>query len=99
MSELNSQNFEQAILSSEKCMVDFYATWCGPCKAMNPVLESVSQDLGEGKIYKVDVDKNRDLVEKFGIRSVPTFLFFESGKEINRKSGMIPKGMIIESLN
>jgi len=66
MSELNSQNFDQAISSSEKCMIDFYATWCGPCKAMNPVLESAETDLGEGKIYKVDVDKNRDLVEKFG---------------------------------
>jgi thioredoxin 1 len=99
MSELNSQNFDQAILSSEKCVIDFYATWCGPCKAMNPILESVETDLGEGKIYKVDVDKNRDLVEKFGIRSVPTFLFFESGKEVDRKTGVIPKGMIIESLN
>jgi len=99
MAELNSKTLEQAILSSEKCMIDFYATWCGPCKAMEPILESVTADLGEGKIYKVDVDKNRDLVEKFGIRSVPTFLFFENGEEINRKSGVIPKGFIIESLN
>jgi thioredoxin 1 len=99
MSELNSQNFDQAISSSEKCMIDFYATWCGPCKAMNPVLESAETDLGEGKIYKVDVDKNRDLVEKFGIRSVPTFLFFENGEEVNRKSGVIPKGLILEYLN
>jgi len=71
----------------------------GPCKAMNPVLESAETDLGEGKIYKVDVDKNRDLVEKFGIRSVPTFLFFENGEEVNRKSGVIPKGLILEYLN
>ncbi len=98
MAELNSQNFDQAILSSEKCMIDFYATWCGPCKAMNPVLESVKTDLGGEKIYKVDVDKNRDLVEKFGIRSVPTFLFFENGKEVIRKSGVIPKGLILEHL-
>lgn len=98
MAELNSQNFDQAILSSEKCMIDFYATWCGPCKAMNPVLESVETDLGGEKIYKVDVDKNRDLVEKFGIRSVPTFLFFENGKEVIRKSGVIPKGLILEHL-
>lgn len=99
MSELNSQNFDQAIKTSQKCIVDFYATWCGPCKAMNPVLESVESDLGSGKIYKVDVDKNRDLVEKFGIRAVPTFLFFESGEEVNRKSGVIPKSYLIESLS
>jgi thioredoxin 1 len=99
MSELNSQNFDQTIASSEKCVIDFYATWCGPCKAMNPILESVEKDLGGGKIYKVDVDKNRDLVEKFGIRSVPTFLFFENGEEINRKTGAIQKGLILEYLN
>jgi len=99
MAELNSKTLEQTILSSEKCMIDFYATWCGPCKAMEPILESATADLGEGKIYKVDVDKNRDLVEKFGIRSVPTFLFFENGEEVNRKSGVIPKGLILEYLN
>jgi len=99
MSELNIQNFNEVITSSEKCIIDFYATWCGPCKAMNPVLESLETDLGEGKIYKVDVDKNRDLVEKLGIRSVPTFLFFENGEEVNRKTGVIPKGLILEYLN
>lgn len=99
MSELNNQNFDQVITSSEKCIIDFYATWCGPCKAMTPVLESVETDLGKGKIYKVNVDKNRDLVEKLGIRSVPTFLFFENGGEVNRKTGVIPKGFILEYFN
>ena len=66
---------------------------------MNPVLESVENELGIEVIYKIDVDKNRDLVEKYGIRSVPTFIFFEDGVEKERKSGVIPKNYLIESLS
>ena len=99
MTELQSDNFESAVSSAKKCLVDFYATWCGPCRAMNPVLESVENELGANIIYKIDVDKNRDLAEKYGIRSVPTFIFFEDGKETGRKTGAIPKGYLIESLS
>jgi len=98
MTELKSENFESAVSSAKKCLVDFYATWCGPCKAMNPVLESVEEELGSDLIYKIDVDKNRDLVEKLGIRSVPTFILFENGEEKERKSGILPKNYLIESL-
>jgi thioredoxin 1 len=98
MTELKSENFESAVSSAKKCLVDFYATWCGPCKAMNPVLESVETELGSDLIYKIDVDKNRDLVEKLGIRSVPTFIFFENGLEVERKTGSIAKNYLIESL-
>ena len=99
MTELQSENFEDTVLVSKKCIVDFYATWCGPCKAMNPVLESVENELGGGVIYKIDVDKNRDLVEKYGIRSVPTFILFENGEEKERRTGSIPKNYLIESLS
>lgn len=98
MTELKSENFESAVSSAKKCLVDFYATWCGPCKAMNPILESVETELGSDVIYKIDVDKNRDLVEKLGIRSVPTFILFENGEEKERKSGMLAKAYLIESL-
>jgi thioredoxin 1 len=98
MTELKSENFETAITSTKKCLVDFYATWCGPCKAMNPVLESVSSET-DSEIYKVDVDTNRDLVEKLGIRSVPTFILYEDGKEIERKTGIISKNYLLESLS
>jgi thioredoxin 1 len=99
MTELKSEGFESAVSSAKKCIIDFYATWCGPCKAMNPVLESVENELGTGVIYKIDVDKNRDLVEKYGIRSVPTFIFFENGKEVERKTGSVTKNYLIESLS
>jgi thioredoxin 1 len=99
MTELQGDDFESAVSSAKKCLVDFYATWCGPCRAMNPVLESVESELGADIIFKIDVDKNRELAEKYGIRSVPTFIFFEDGKERERKSGAIPKGYLIESLS
>ena len=98
MNHLDSKSYEEFINSAEKCVVDFYATWCGPCKAMNPVLENVQSEVGDGKIFKVNVDENRDLVEKLGIRSVPTFIFYEKGEEKERKSGMISKNHLIESL-
>lgn len=98
MTELQGENFESIISTSEKCIVDFYATWCGPCKAMNPILESVESELGLGSIFKIDVDKNRDLVEKYGIRSVPTFILFERGKEIERKTGAVAKSYLIGAL-
>jgi thioredoxin 1 len=65
---------------------------------MNPVLESVSSET-DSEIYKVDVDTNRDLVEKLGIRSVPTFILYEDGKEIERKTGIISKNYLLESLS
>jgi thioredoxin 1 len=99
MSELKNEDFEIAIASGKKCLVDFYATWCGPCKAMMPVLESVESEIGSDVIYKIDVDKNRDLAEKYGIKAVPTFIFFENGEEKERKSGMLEKSYLIESLS
>lgn len=99
MTELQSKDFESIISLSSKCVIDFYATWCGPCKAMNPILESVENELGPGFIYKINVDGNGDLAEKYGIRSIPTFITFERGKEIERKSGMVTKNYLIESLS
>ena len=96
---IDSVTLKEKINSGEKLIVDFYATWCGPCKAMLPVLESVENEIGSDVIYKIDVDKNREAAEKYGIRSVPTFIFFENGEEKERKSGMIPKNYLIESLS
>ena len=98
MTNLNSDNFQETIKSTEKCVVDFYATWCGPCKAMNPILEKTEEEIGSGKIFKVDIDQNMDLAEKLEIRAVPTFIFYENGKEVSRKSGMVAKNHLIESL-
>ena len=98
MTELKSENFDDVISSSKKCVIDFYATWCTPCKIMNPVLESVENEIGHGSIYKIDIEQNKDLIQRFNIQSVPTFLFFENGYEKERKIGILSKKYLTESL-
>jgi len=91
--------FDEMINSTTPTLVDFYATWCGPCKMMSPLLEQVASEMGdETKIIKVDIDKNRDAAAEYGIRSVPTLLLFKEGEIVWRQSGLPPKSMITESI-
>jgi len=91
--------FDEMINSTTPTLVDFYATWCGPCKMMSPLLEQVATEMGdETKIIKVDIDKNRDAATEYGIRSVPTLLLFKEGEVVWRQSGLPPKSMITESI-
>jgi len=94
------ENFEEIIKSKTPTLVDFYATWCGPCKMMSPLLEQVSQDVGDSaRILKIDVDTNRNVATQYGIRSVPTLILFKEGKQVWRQSGVPPKNLIVESVN
>mgnify|MGYP001230469271 FL=1 len=91
--------FDELIKSEKPTLVDFYATWCGPCKMMSPLLEQVASEMGDDtKIIKVDIDKNHDAATKYGIRSVPTLLLFKEGKIVWRQSGLPPKSLITESI-
>ena len=91
--------FDELIKSEKPTLVDFYATWCGPCKMMSPLLEQVATEMGdETKIIKVDIDKNRDAAAKYGIRSVPTLILFKEGEIVWRQSGLPPKNLITESI-
>ena len=84
--------FDELIKSEKPTLVDFYATWCGPCKMMSPLLEQVAAEMGdETKIIKVDIDKNRDAAVQYGIRSVPTLILFKEGEIVWRQSGLPPK--------
>lgn len=89
-------NFQEEILNFEgKVLVDFWATWCGPCKMMAPVLEKIaSEATGNVKIGKVDVDENPDLAIKYGIMSIPTFILFENGSIVNTMVGMQDKATL-----
>ena len=80
--------FNEIIKSSVPALVDFYATWCGPCRAMNPVLDQLKNDMGNQiRVLKIDVDKNPDVADKFKIRGVPTFMLFKNGEVKWRQSG------------
>lgn len=89
MIHLENENFDDLI--KDKTIVDFYATWCGPCRMLGSVFEEVSNELESVKFVKVDIDKHEDLCKKYKVMSVPTLILFENGKEIKKSIGFIPK--------
>lgn len=82
----DGSNFNDLI--KERVLVDFYADWCGPCKMLGPVLESVSDSI---KVLKVNVDNNQDLAREYGVMSIPCVVLFEDGKEVKRSVGFVPE--------
>jgi thioredoxin 1 len=91
--------FNDLINSETPVLVDFFATWCGPCQMLMPVLTDVKESLGERvKILKIDVDKNQDLAAQYQVRGVPTMLLFQNGKQIWRQSGVLTKDEIIRTI-
>lgn len=89
MISLTENNFQKEVLESNMpVMVDFSATWCGPCQVVSPVLEELAKTYeGKLKVGKLDVDQNNTLAQKFGILSVPTIIFFKNGQEVKREVG------------
>lgn len=88
----NEVGFDKALQSDQLMMVDFWATWCGPCKMLTPVMEQLAGEY-DGKdviIGKVDVDEETPLAQRYGVMSVPTVIFFRNGEEIDRKVGAMP---------
>jgi thioredoxin 1 len=85
------ENFNDIINSEQLTLVDFFATWCGPCKMMHPVLEQLKDELGESiRIIKIDVDKNNSLAMNYRVQSVPTLMLFRKGEMLWRQSGALP---------
>ncbi len=89
----NSDNFEQ-LINDDLVLVDFFATWCGPCKMLSPVLEEISQERSSVKIVKVDIDNESDLARRFGVMSVPTMILFKQGQEVSKQVGYMPKELL-----
>lgn len=92
-------DFNEIINSDKPTLVDFFATWCGPCKVMNPVIEDTKSKLGdEAKVLKVDVDNNREAAMKYGVRGVPTFIIFKNGEPVWKQSGVISSDVLVQKV-
>tara|TARA_Y100001970_G_C14080386_1_gene774368 strand:- start:390 stop:716 length:327 start_codon:yes stop_codon:yes gene_type:complete len=99
--EFTDQNFENDVEQSENpVLIDFWAVWCGPCKAIAPVIEEIADEYqGKVKVGKVDVDQNQNTAMKYGIRSIPTILIMNKGEVVNQIVGAVPKNNITDMLN
>ena len=95
--EINSQNFEQEVLNSKKTVIlDFWATWCGPCQMIAPIIKEVASENPDITVGKIDVDECPELASKFGIVSIPTIVAIKDGKETQRIVGFRPKADILK---
>ena len=93
--EINEKGFENLVLKSkDKVLVDFYATWCGPCRMLRPILDEIASERSDINIMSIDVDEARSLAEKYGIISIPCVILFQDGKEIKRSIGLKSKSEI-----
>ncbi|HLW19820.1 MAG TPA: thioredoxin [Cyclobacteriaceae bacterium] len=95
-----AKSFKELIGGSQPVLVDFYATWCGPCKTMQPILEDASRQLGDKvKIIKVDVDKNPAAANSYQVKGVPTLILFKDGKILWRQSGVVQASQLLQIVN
>lgn len=98
--ELTDQNFDEVVLHSDKpVIVDFWAEWCGPCHIVGPIVEEIGNEYAEQALVgKLDVDSNPNVTRKYGIRNIPTVLFFKNGVVADKQVGAVPKSNLVNKL-
>ncbi|MBC8319688.1 MAG: thioredoxin [Bacteroidetes bacterium] len=98
--EFTDANFEELALKSDKpVIVDFWAVWCGPCRIIGPVVEEIGNEFGDKVLVgKIDVDHNPETAKKYGIRNIPTLLFFKNGEVVDKQVGAVPKQVLVTKL-
>ena len=94
-------SFEAEVLKSNlPVLVDFWAEWCGPCKALAPTLEEIAEEMkAKVRVMKLDVDANQNMASQFGIRSIPTMILFKNGQAVDQIMGKVPKGTLVDFIN
>ncbi len=99
--EVTDANFEEVVLNSDKpVLVDFWAEWCGPCRMVTPIVKELAEEYGaKAVITKMDVDNNPETSVKFGIRNIPTILFFKNGEVVDKQVGASPKTILASKLD
>ena len=96
---IGKNDFEREVLNSErKVLVDFFASWCGPCRMLAPIIDEIADERSDVKVVKINVDDEPELASEFGVMSIPTLIVFENGRAVNRMMGARPKDVILEML-
>lgn len=96
---INKSNFESEVLNSEKTvLLDFWASWCGPCRMVSPIIDEIAEEHPEIKVGKVNVDEQPELASEFGVMNIPSIFVIKNGVVVNRSAGARPKAQILEML-
>lgn len=98
---ITKENFDEVVLKSElPVLVDFWATWCGPCKMLTPIIEELAKELeGKAVVGKINVDEQGELAMKFGVMSIPTLMVFKNGELVKKSVGFMPKAQVLSLLD
>ena len=99
VTNINKNNFQNEVLNSEKpVLLDFWASWCGPCRMVSPIVDEIAAERGDIKVGKVNVDEQPELAGQFGVMSIPTLVVMKRGKVVNQMVGARPKAQILAML-